>query len=110
MNIEKINVWFARLGERIVQRRRLVLAAFVLLFAVGFYGIRFMNINNSWDSYFLEDDPMLVKTEEFKEVFGNDYFVAVLTSRSEEHTSELQSRQYLVCRLLLEKKKKINKK
>src|SRR3712207_7421114 len=29
-------------------------------------------------------------------------------SRSEEHTSELQSRQYLVCRLLLEKKKKHN--
>src|SRR3712207_6865531 len=28
--------------------------------------------------------------------------------RSEEHTSELQSRQYLVCRLLLEKKTKIN--
>src|SRR3712207_7998299 len=28
-------------------------------------------------------------------------------SRSEEHTSELQSRQYLVCRLLLEKKKNI---
>src|SRR5258707_2686613 len=29
-------------------------------------------------------------------------------SRSEEHTSELQSRQYLVCRLLLEKKKHIS--
>src|SRR5476651_2882243 len=29
-----------------------------------------------------------------------------VTCRSEEHTSELQSRQYLVCRLLLEKKKK----
>src|SRR3712207_9024157 len=28
--------------------------------------------------------------------------------RSEEHTSELQSRQYLVCRLLLEKKKKMS--
>src|SRR3712207_5954939 len=28
-------------------------------------------------------------------------------SRSEEHTSELQSRQYLVCRLLLEKKKQL---
>src|SRR3712207_8613254 len=28
-----------------------------------------------------------------------------MTPRSEEHTSELQSRQYLVCRLLLEKKK-----
>src|SRR5947209_16481213 len=32
------------------------------------------------------------------------------TDRSEEHTSELQSRQYLVCRLLLEKKKKNKKK
>src|SRR2546422_4675381 len=32
------------------------------------------------------------------------------TSRSEEHTSELQSRLHLVCRLLLEKKKKKNKK
>src|SRR3712207_6929874 len=31
---------------------------------------------------------------------------AALAARSEEHTSELQSRQYLVCRLLLEKKKK----
>src|SRR3712207_8891003 len=30
--------------------------------------------------------------------------VSVATRRSEEHTSELQSRQYLVCRLLLEKK------
>src|SRR3712207_8653975 len=29
-----------------------------------------------------------------------------VAQRSEEHTSELQSRQYLVCRLLLEKKKK----
>src|SRR3712207_8538444 len=29
-------------------------------------------------------------------------------TRSEEHTSELQSRQYLVCRLLLEKKKRVD--
>src|SRR3712207_9438693 len=34
--------------------------------------------------------------------------VADRDRRSEEHTSELQSRQYLVCRLLLEKKKKPN--
>src|SRR3712207_8973757 len=31
---------------------------------------------------------------------------AALVHRTEEHTSELQSRQYLVCRLLLEKKKR----
>src|SRR3712207_8559798 len=33
------------------------------------------------------------------------YFGICFGMRSEEHTSELQSRQYLVCRLLLEKKK-----
>src|SRR3712207_7959305 len=33
---------------------------------------------------------------------------ATSAQRSEEHTSELQSRQYLVCRLLLEKKKQTN--
>src|SRR3712207_9525237 len=37
------------------------------------------------------------------EMYGNE---AEVGERSEEHTSELQSRQYLVCRLLLEKKKK----
>src|SRR5437870_13779189 len=35
--------------------------------------------------------------------------LSVDTPRSEEHTSELQSRGHLVCRLLLEKKKKSNK-
>src|SRR3712207_7992662 len=44
-----------------------------------------------WDSRERDEDQHLV--------FG-------LEDRSEEHTSELQSRQYLVCRLLLEKKKK----
>src|SRR3712207_7445329 len=35
------------------------------------------------------------------------YEEGLASSRSEEHTSELQSRQYLVCRLLLEKKNSI---
>src|SRR3712207_7299468 len=35
-----------------------------------------------------------------------EHDVSDVDPRSEEHTSELQSRQYLVCRLLLEKKKK----
>src|SRR3712207_7886083 len=40
-------------------------------------------------------------------VRGNGKIIQELEGiRSEEHTSELQSRQYLVCRLLLEKKKK----
>src|SRR5687767_15706937 len=47
-----------------------------------------------------KDSSLLVKY--FKEEFRNH-----LIGRSEEHTSELQSLAYLVCRLLLEKKKKL---
>src|SRR3712207_7670628 len=43
---------------------------------------------------------------EFVRYFGADLGSFTGYARSEEHTSELQSRQYLVCRLLLEKKKK----
>src|SRR3712207_7557839 len=39
-------------------------------------------------------------------VLGTPPALILSQDRSEEHTSELQSRQYLVCRLLLEKKKK----
>src|SRR5438445_3679745 len=38
---------------------------------------------------------------------GSQFSIRGPVSRSEEHTSELQSRQYLVCRLLLEKKKAV---
>src|SRR2546422_7805275 len=40
------------------------------------------------------------------EMLGAGYNIYVVEDRSEEHTSELQSRLHLVCRLLLEKKKK----
>src|SRR3712207_7845580 len=52
------------------------------------------------------DDVLLVAVEE---LLGLQRVVQVADQRgvrSEEHTSELQSRQYLVCRLLLEKKKR----
>src|SRR3712207_6988782 len=63
------------------------------------------------------EDPGAVELVQLLEAAGQVHDVAdrrvletlrradVADQRSEEHTSELQSRQYLVCRLLLEKKK-----
>src|SRR5258707_2715002 len=48
----------------------------------------------------LQQEPEVEFAEQFTKLQGRFIFC-----RSEEHTSELQSRQYLVCRLLLEKKK-----
>src|SRR3712207_7269971 len=55
------------------------------------------------DRQFEADRPEVVARAAAAGVSG---LVMPATDRSEEHTSELQSRQYLVCRLLLEKKKK----
>src|SRR3712207_7074483 len=61
------------------------------------------NINNDEQINFLEKDniQILVKPD-LSDLMKASYWYYF---RSEEHTSELQSRQYLVCRLLLEKKK-----
>src|SRR3712207_9367624 len=45
------------------------------------------------------------KPKAMKTLIVGDHFIPSSAFRSEEHTSELQSRQYLVCRLLLEKNK-----
>src|SRR3712207_7483757 len=75
-------------------------------------------------SKFLMDEVIRIMTEQVRRYDGTvaqlvgDEMLALFGAplaheddserRSEEHTSELQSRQYLVCRLLLEKKKKRN--
>ena len=88
MKIERINRWFYRRGEWIIRHRWLVLGLFVLLLAIGLNGLRSLNIKTSWEDYFLEDDPMLLKTEEFKSVFGNDNYAAVLTRCEDTFTKE----------------------
>ena len=88
MKIERINAWFLLRGEQVVRYRWWVLLLFVLLLAVGVYGLRYFKINDSWESYFLEDDPMLVKTDEFKSIFGNDSYALVLTECDDTFTPE----------------------
>src|SRR3712207_7902738 len=61
-----------------------------------------IGINENKDTYF----PIEKREKMIRELYKDNPRVQVM-SRSEEHTSELQSRQYLVCRLLLEKKNTI---
>src|SRR3712207_7491962 len=58
----------------------------------------------SWDYANLRIDTVVAPIQVLTNALGILLAVS-LGGRSEEHTSELQSRQYLVCRLLLEKKK-----
>src|SRR5690606_41025951 len=56
-----------------------------------------------------EEDLLRAMAGTLREYTGVDAVLIRLLERSEEHTSELQSRENLVCRLLLEKKKNAEK-
>lgn len=47
MKIERINDWFARQGRWMVQKRWLVLSLFILVFAIGFTGLRYFKVSAS---------------------------------------------------------------
>ena len=60
-------------------RHRLVVGAlFAVVIAFSLVGAKRTVVRTSFDDYFLSDAPMLLKTNEFKSIFGNDYYVAVL--------------------------------
>src|SRR5690554_7686078 len=56
----------------------------------------------------LDEDQSVLKQPTYDVLTAFEIFEHLLNPRSEEHTSELQSRPHLVCRLLLEKKNKKN--
>jgi predicted RND superfamily exporter protein len=88
MKIEKINNWFQQRAAGIIKNRWIILILFVAIVGFSFLGLKKMVVESSWDGYFIEGDPVLVKTDEFKEIFGNDNFVAVLTKTDDTFTKE----------------------
>ena len=88
MKIEKINELFARFAGQLLKMRWLTLGIFALVMIVSVIGMKRMVKETSFDDYFIEDDPMLVMTEEFKSHFGNDYYVGVLTQCDNHFTQE----------------------
>ena len=84
----KINKIFERYATFLLKWRWAALGLFVAILLVSFLGMSKMVQQTSFDDYFIEGDPMLVKTNEFKENFGNDYFVGVLTECDDHFTKE----------------------
>lgn len=88
MKSHRINKFFERYAAFLLKWRWAAIALFLIVLLVSFYGMSKMVQQTSFDDYFIEGDPMLVKTEEFKAHFGNDYFVGVLTDCEDHFTKE----------------------
>src|SRR5690625_6820383 len=63
-------------------------------------------IKAGWQTLFKIPVLRKIALMEILETIADTVWIAAILYRSEEHTSELQSRGHIVCRLLLEKKKK----
>lgn len=87
MKIETINEKFGAFAE-VLRMRWWTLAAFAVVVVLSLMGVKKQVVQTSFDDYFIEGDPMLVKTDEFKAHFGNDYFVGVLTECDNHFTSK----------------------
>ncbi len=88
MKIEKINERFGVFAGRLLRARWWVLGAFAAVMVLSAVGVKKLVVQTSFDDYFIEGDPMLVKTDEFKAHFGNDYFVGVLTECDNHFTRQ----------------------
>ncbi len=88
MQLEKINQWFYRRGQWIINHRLLTLSMLLVALLIGGFGLTKLNIKSTWEDYFLEDDPMILQTDKFKDIFGNDSFVAVLVQSDDIFTAE----------------------
>ena len=88
MKIEKINERFGSLADHLLKIRWLALLLFAVIIGLSVYGVKKMVIQTSFDDYFIEGDPMLIKTNEFKAHFGNDYFVGILTQCDDHFRKE----------------------
>lgn len=88
IKIEKINRWFENQGRNIIKYRWPILFSYVLVIVLSINGIKKLEIESSWENFFLEDDPVLVKSEQFKDIFGNDNYVAVMTESQNTYSTQ----------------------
>src|SRR3712207_8449169 len=89
---------------------RSTLFPYTTLFRSAF--INFIDKKNDWNlhlCHLAQKINILLGVFHYISNIKKNICICKCTFRSEEHTSELQSRQYLVCRLLLEKKKHITR-
>lgn len=88
MKIELINRKFGIYAKWLIRFRWFALVLFALAVFGGVCGLKHLVVETSFDDYFVEGDPMLIKTDEFKSHFGNDYFIGVLTECDNHFTTE----------------------
>src|SRR5205814_4867202 len=102
---KKLKSWLAKLQNNNAQKEY-YLTDIVALATKERVPVTAIQADTAWEALGVNSRAQLAELER---VYQRKLAASLLEQRSEEHTSELQSLRHLVCRLLLEKKKKIKK-
>ena len=88
LNVEKINLVFEKIAHHILKLRWIYLSLFVLSIVACLYGASMVKIDTSNENSFLDGDSINIQTDHFKEIFGNDQYVAVLLTSNDLFSHE----------------------
>ena len=91
INLTKINLFFGRLTEIIIQFRYVNILIILLVLGVAFNGLGKVKPDAGWDAWMLEKSPLKIADDEFKDIFGNSDYVAVMVEVDDLFTPEILS-------------------
>ncbi|MCG8335981.1 MAG: MMPL family transporter [Proteobacteria bacterium] len=77
-NLNLINARFRKLGEFTLKWKWGFLVLLIMLDLIAVLGLQRVQLQSSWDSWFLDDDPIKRATDRFEEYFGNSDDAAIL--------------------------------
>ncbi|MCK4359569.1 MAG: RND family transporter [Candidatus Cloacimonetes bacterium] len=87
--LERINKKFGKAAKTIVRLRWLIIVGLIFLNLIAIIGIKRIQIDVSNESWFLQDDPLMVAKHEFEEIFGNNDYVAILVEADNVFSPEI---------------------
>jgi len=92
IEIKKINCFFYGLGKLIVRFRYVNILLFIMVLGIAFSGLAKIKTEAGWDSWMLEKSELKISEDEFKDIFGNSDYVAVMVEVDDLFTPEVLSK------------------
>ncbi|SDU29647.1 efflux RND transporter permease subunit [Desulfobacula phenolica] len=92
IEIKKINWFFYGLAKLIVRFRYVNILLFIMVLGIAFSGLSKIKTEAGWDGYMLENSALKISEDEFKDIFGNSDYVAVMVEVDDLFTPEILSK------------------
>ena len=88
-NIERINDWFEVFAKKLIKIRWLIIITILIIVIISSMGLSKVKLDNSMEGWFLEGAEIKKAQDEFKKLFGNNDYVALLIEADDVFSPEI---------------------